>query len=450
MSGTPDATPVPCEQPQIGRDPATVLSTLAQKRPSLELGTLDLCFLTLLHLEGERCGTTHFDEPQLLDGYDRACAVVEPEADNRRARATHALRRLREQRLLTRVDGAGITRAGQFALTRLASAIVEFYATDETLTRESLTLLTRTLMSSLVEITRRARNAEGSDAWRSGVIAPLEVTIQELISGIERRQRGMDLQQEQFQREISQLLSADWFGALEQCQDLLETTSTTLRELNEVLLRDTHQLHAQLEELHSLALDLESPDAQLAVAHVVEQVDRIASWGGARQQAWSEYYQYVHRYLRDVVRFDPSRALTQRLRQQLCGEHGVAFSLTVAHAPALRVLREVKPVDAPPPVRRKKKLETDEPAVTAPTADPNTVLEQHIRALLDEGVSQLSDLTARLTEDLPQPERFLQAGRIAAILAKLRRPLQSRERPWVRVDDGLAIEQWQLAGEKQG
>ncbi|MGQ0594178.1 MAG: hypothetical protein ACT4QB_16495 [Gammaproteobacteria bacterium] len=56
---------------------------------------------------------------------------------------THAVQRLRDPRLLSSVDGAGLMSAGEYAMTSLASAISEFYRRDDALTSESLTLLTK-------------------------------------------------------------------------------------------------------------------------------------------------------------------------------------------------------------------------------------------------------------------------------------------------------------------
>ena len=153
-------------------------------------------------------------------------------------------------------------------------------------------------------------------------MAPLRITVGDLVGGIERRQRGLDSQQEEVQAEIAKLLQADWFGAVERCQSLLDTTTNTLRELNEVLLRDTHHFVALLQEIQALASEAEQAESEGAVQRVIEHVDRIAAWGGARQRAWSDYYQYVHRYLRDVVRLDPDRALSQRLRDQVASAGG--------------------------------------------------------------------------------------------------------------------------------
>lgn len=126
----------------------------------------------------------------------------------------------------------------------------------------------------------------------------LRVTVGDLVGGIERRQRGLDGQQEEVQCQIGELLQADWFGAVEQCQALLEAMAGTLQELNEVLLRDSSHIQALLQEVQQAAATVDATEAEEAAQRVGEQVDRMAAWGASRQQAWSGYYQYVHRFLR--------------------------------------------------------------------------------------------------------------------------------------------------------
>jgi len=426
-------------------DPARLLAELIERKVSLELTTLDLGFVALLAARASQAGLASFTEAQLTDAFELTCQTMDPSLDNLKLRATHAIRRLREQRMLVRVDGAGVVRAGEFALSRLASAIVEFFLEEEVLTRESLTLLTRSLLGSLSEILQAAEVAESDDSWRVGVTAPLRVTVNELISGIERRQRGLDVQQEEFQREMSKLLEVDWFNALERCQTLLDSTAKTLRELNEILLRDTHLLLSILADVSDVAVQRTRPDVEAVTRRVMEQIDRIAAWGSARQRAWSEYYEYVHRYLRDIVRLDPSRALTQRLRSQLSEHAARPFALTVAAAPPLRLLRSVLPPEPPLPVRRPKREKEEEPELSAePTKDPLGELEAQVTELLLQGVNDLAELTARVTADLPLSEQFLAAGRVAHFVARLARPPVNSRRPWVPVNDGLVIEEWRL------
>jgi chromosome partition protein MukF len=426
-------------------DPDRVLAAVAERGLALELGTLDLCFVVALYVRGQGAQLPSFTEPQLEDVFTQVCAVVQPDAEQIKRRGTHAIQRLRDQRMLVRVDGQGVVRTGEFALSRLASGIVEFYLEEDVLTRESLTLLTRTLLSSLGQIHEAAQAAQPGDeaAWHDGVVGPLRVTISELVAGIERRQRGLDLQQEEFQSEIRRLLEADWFGAIDRCQALLESTSATLRELNDVLLRDTSKLLMLLHDVQELAIAASVLEAEAACHRLMDQVDRIAAWGSARQRAWSEYFQYVHRYLRDVVRLDPTRALTQRLRDQLAGTAGKSFSLTLAGMPPIRLLRAVTPPRERPPVTRPRAPREREPEADA-GEDPQQVLENRVRGALDAGAVALSEVTSSVTGELPGPERFVMAGRVAHTVAQLARARSAIDRPWVAAGEDLVIEEWAI------
>jgi chromosome partition protein MukF len=424
-------------------DPSRVIASLARDRVNLDLKTVDVCFLAGLYLRADKAALASFEEDGLVDMFEQVCDVVDPGAENPRKRATHAIQRLREQRLLVRVDGAGIMRAGEYTLTRLAAAIVEYFLTDEALTRESLTLLTGILRAQLAEILAAARKAEGEDAWRTTVSGSLRVTVSELVSGIERRQRGLDAQQEEVQAEIAKLLSADWFSAVDRCQTLLDTTTSTLRELNEILLRDTHHFVALLQEIQTLAAAASNTDAEATVQRVIEHVDRIAAWGGARQRAWSDYYQYVHRYLRDVVRLDPDRALSQRLRDQLAGWPSRPFHLLVARAPSIRLLRQLEArVERPPVARPRTDREADPEWV-----EPENLLadiESLVGQALSEGAETLAEVTSWVLALLPEPLHYAATGRIAEAVTKRTRVRSAHERAWAPVLDTLEVEDWNV------
>lgn len=430
-------------------DPSRLIAALARDQINLDLKTVDLCFLAGLYLRADRAALASFEEDVLVDMFEQICDVVDPGAENPRKRATHAIQRLREQRMLARVDGAGIVRAGEYALTRLAAAVVEYFLADEALTRESLTLLTGTLRAQLAEILAAAKRAGTDEAWRQGVAGPLRVTVGDLVQGIERRQRGLDSQQEEVQAEIAKLLQADWFGAVERCQSLLDTTTNTLRELNEVLLRDTHHFVALLQEIQSNASTAGNTEAEETVQRVIEHVDRIAAWGAARQRAWSDYYQYVHRYLRDVVRLDPDRALSQRLRDQLAGWTGRPFFTLVAHAPSIRLLRPLEARVERPAVTRPRADREMAPSLVTPE-DALAQLEALVRAALAEGAVDLVEVTMRVLPALPPEIRYAAAGRIADALARITRVRSENERPWRAVLERLEIEDWSIPPERGG
>ena len=427
-------------------DPTTLIAALSRDQVSMELGNFDLCCLAGLYLRANRDALASFEEDVVVDLFEQVCDMVEPGAENPRKRATHAIQRLRDQRMLARVDGAGVVRAGEYALTRLAAAVIEYFLADEALTRESLTLLTRTLLGQLAEVKGAASRAETHEAWMDEVVGPLRVTVGDLVAGIERRQRGLDAAQEEVQQNIANLLQADWFGAVEEAQSLLDTTTDTLAELNEVLLRDTHQFVSLLQEVQDLAETADVEEAQEAAQRVVEHVDRIAMWGDARQRAWSDYYQYVHRYLRDVVRLDPDRALSQRLRDQLADWTARPFHLVVAHEPSIRLLRDISPRVDRPPVARARADRDASPDEVAPD-DGQLDLDGLIRQAIADGAKSLSQVTSAVLARIPAERRFAVVGRVAARSAALARVRASREKPWVRVEPDLEIEQWSVHGE---
>ena len=430
------------------KDPRIVLSALARSRPVLELGTLDLLFLAALHLRADGAALASFDEQKLAEVFEQVSALLEPLAEKLRRRATHAIQRLRDQKLLARVDGAGLLRAGEFSLTRLAASIVESFLEDEALTRENLTLLTGSLRVSLAEILTRAQAASSAgapDAWQSGVEGPLRVTVSELVSGIERRQRSLDLEQQAFQSQIASLLEADWFGAVDQCLELLESTSRTLAELNEILLRDAHELSSLLQDIQEVAVAALAEGAEGAVQRVMEQVDRISAWGSARQRAWSEYYQYVHRYLCDVVRLDPSRALIERLREQLSQHTTRPFALAVAAAPAPRLLREIEPFKDDKPKVTRPRAERERAPTTSDAPDQHAIVEELVQGALDRGSRGLCEVTQQVNAETATELQFVTAGRVAQVVARLARTTHDRDRQWVSVNDDLVIEEWQIA-----
>lgn len=427
-------------------DPSRLIAALARDQVSLDLKTVDLCFLAGLYLRADRAALASFEEEALVDMFEQICDVVDPGADRPRTRATHAIQRLRDQRMLSRVDGAGIVRSGEYALTRLAAAVVEYFLADEALTRESLTLLTGTLRAQLAEILAAAKRAESEEDWRQRVVAPLRVTVGDLVGGIERRQRGLDTQQEEVQAEIAKLLQADWFGALERCQSLLDTTTETLRELNEVLLRDTHHFVALLQEIQALAGAAERTEPEEAVQRVIEHVDRIAAWGGARQRAWSDYYQYVHRYLRDVVRLDPDRALSQRLRDQVAGWASTPFHLWVAAAPSIRLLRPLESRIERPPVTRLRTDREAAPDLVEPE-DTGLAIETLVAAALAAGATSLAAVTERVLPGFPADSHYAITGRVANELARATRIRSAYERPWRPVEPRLELEDWDLPRE---
>jgi chromosome partition protein MukF len=323
------------------------------------------------------------------------------------------------------------------------------------LTRETLAVLTRTLLASLREVREVASGALPESEWYASIALPLRVTTTELVGGIHKRQRSFDLQQEGVQREMAALIASDWLAAVERCEDLLETTSRALSELGALLLKDSHEILATLQDIQDACQEKGYSDGVAAAQRVADQVAKAAAWGAARQRAFGEHYEYVHRYLRDVVRIDPARTLLHRLREQLLlhakggeqpEESPKTFALVVAHAAPFRVLRDAESKRPQPPVVRTRR-ERDKSLAVVATADPEALLEDKVRDVLRRGETTLSEITRELTAELPKALRFLEAGRIAEAVVRVRPPLARAERPWVMVAPAPEFEALPVLGD---
>lgn len=419
---------------------------------------MDIAFLTALYLVGERTGAHSFGEDALVDLFERVAILAQglaqgQSAESPKKRAAATLRRLREQDLLARIDGGGVVKTGEYALTRLASGIIEFYAKDETLDRTTLGALLTDLRANIDRALTAARGAMGGspedrdDTWSRDVVAPLRTTAMELTYGITRRQRSFDMKQETFQRSLSRLLAADWFGAVAKCQTLLDTTGSALRELHDVLLRDGALALESLQSLANVAHDETPPreDVALTVRGVADAVERSIAWGVSRLRAWSDYHEQVHRFLQDVVRLDPSRMLKQRLLSALQTEGERRYALVVSQALPMRVLREPVTLPDRAPVKRPRKerdkaLKDD----AQEREDPNVLLEADIRAIIAEGATELSEITARIMANAKEEEHYRLAGRVAQIVSRIVSREHVAERPWVNASEELEVEEWKI------
>jgi chromosome partition protein MukF len=416
------------------------LARVARESPRIELGTVQICVLVAMRLLTEDEVLPELDEERLSDLYVRVVEVIEGGSRLPRMKATHGLELLRQQGLLSRVDGGGLVRCGAFSLTRLGSAIAESWIEDESLTRQSLVLLTTALRSKLGELLSDAQAARVAEHWEQ-IRQKLRVNVVTLVEGIDRRRRGLDQQQSNIQSKVGALLSANWYNAVETCEGLLDETTETLGELKDVLTGETGDLLNLLAEIESLAGDAKADEAANAAREAQLKVDGIAAWGRSRHEAWSEYFRAVQHFIRDHVRMDPDRAVSRRLQDAITGWPDKPWTLDVADARSYLHLRRPD-VDGPRVAVRQSSRDRESEPEFVNFADWETALATSVAAWLQAHPdTTLSDALVAL---LPREQRFRFAGRITRVLAQLGVVTSDRERPWVPVDHELEVEQWAI------
>jgi hypothetical protein len=97
-----------------------------------------------------------------------------------------------------------------------------------------------------------------------------------------------------------------------------------------------------------------------------------------------------------------------------------------------------------PRAPREKEPEADAQA----DDDPQAVLDGKVARALGAGARALSAVTGEVTAELPGPERFVEAGRVAQTVARLAHAASAVDRPWVPVGDDLVIEDWSIGASR--
>ncbi|TVQ88189.1 MAG: hypothetical protein EA400_09335 [Chromatiaceae bacterium] len=398
---------------------------------SLQLDRERLAFLTGIQAYLELNPDPMLGERELRDVFSLLNDVVQGDQASLALRATHAIDSLCRQHLLVRADLGGIAAEGEFTLSPLGKTLAEWFGAHETLTQEGLEVMLTRIRGDLAGV-RAAAARDGDDThWRTRVVAPLKLTVAGLVEMIDRRQRGMDVQQQETRERIGRLLEAHWFDAIDQCEALLRDTSATLHELHRTLMSETEGVANLLNEIFDAADAAGRDEALDAVNHVRTQIERVAAWGDNRFQSWSAYYQNVHEFIRSVVRVDRQRALRTRLTEGLRGFAATPWYLRCARQTPYRHLREPE-----------SRLETR--VIARPVRERDQGLRDHQtegglmerlvdawrQELEDTGRLDLWELLHRLLPSHSDDELYRLAGELLAWMVEQGEPLPADGWGW--------------------
>jgi chromosome partition protein MukF len=284
---------------------------------SLEVSREDAAFLVGIHRIVEVVGEPTLTSDHLRMAFRCLDEVTQGLADSFEQRTTNAIGRLTRSGLLRRVDGGSLTASGEFYVPREGVSVVQAILAQEELTQESLQVLMEDIRARLAVVLERARQGGDAAMWRRHVAAPLRLTVTGLIEAVDRRQQGLEMQQQGIKGRIQALLDADWAQAIDTCEELLDHTSATLQELHKVLLSEAEGILRLLNEIEDALGDKHHPEVLEAVDRVRQQVESISRWAESRQTAWGNYYGEVHSFIRGVVRVDPTRVVRHRLREAI-------------------------------------------------------------------------------------------------------------------------------------
>lgn len=407
----------------------------------MHLGTRHICCLYAIHAWLQRNVEASITNDELREVIAGVLAVIDQDGELPEKRITHTLDDLRQGQLLVRTDMLGLSSAGRWMLSPLAQHIVRFFVDELTLDEQSLVVTTTTIRGLLRQIEADARQGGDAAWWRARVSQPLEVVVGELVQGIDRRRRGLDLRQEEVRATIRRHLELRWEEGLDAVESLLSTTADTIDELHAVVLRELDALDTALGAIDDLADPAGVTEATVAVQRIRDQILQLRAWSTDRHTAWSGWYQRVQRNTRELLRLDPNRRISARLRDHLRSWEEAPWALQLTAPVRHRPLRPVAQIVAQTPVTGARPA-TAGPVEQEVDEEVERRLQARLRALLNEHGSLR--LKRALEQVLPEPALGEPYGAIGVVAHHLvavgRMPARPDAPPWVEVPGGVEIQ----------
>ena len=180
-----------------------------------------------------------------------------------------------------------------------------------------------------------------SNNGAKNVYGVLKYSVGEIFDQIDLNQRVMDEQQQLVKEQIAELLNKDWREAINNCEQLLSETSSTLKELQDTLQAAGDELQTQILDIQELTYgNTELDFVSEALFSLQMKLDRITNWGQQTIDLWIGYDRHVHKFIRTAIDMDKNRAFSARLRQSVKDYFDAPWFLTYADAERLSDLRD--------------------------------------------------------------------------------------------------------------
>ncbi|PSV29078.1 MULTISPECIES: chromosome partition protein MukF [unclassified Photobacterium] len=308
---------------------------------ALNLPTERLAFLLAIAvLSGDRFDE-ELGEGELVDAFRIVSDMFGQSKETLAFRANNAINELVRQRLISRFTSEVTDGASIYRLSPLALGITDYYVRQ----REFSTLKLSIQLAMVADEINKAATAAQEDGdekhWRQNVHAVLKYSVAEIFDRIDLNQRTMDEQQQQVKVDIAELLNQDWRAAISSCEQLLDETSATLKELQDTLQAAGDQLQTQLLTIQESTQGRDDLDYVDGMVYILQaKLDRIISWGQQAIDLWIGYDRHVHKFIRTAIDMDKNRAFSQRLRQSVTDYFDAPWLLTYADAERLLDMRD--------------------------------------------------------------------------------------------------------------
>ncbi|WP_299732208.1 hypothetical protein [uncultured Endozoicomonas sp.] len=398
----------------------SLVSTILTQGISLKLQPADLAYLTALRYWRATESRPEFSEEELHVVFQSVeKARLDDNCNDASKRCNDVIRRLLQQHLLICLEG-GEQRNHAYLITPLSEQIVDSICVGMEASKEALSTLFMTVASHLQEIRDSAEQGGNEPFWKLQIEAPLDITVNQLVTSIDHRQRQLDQEAIQTRREVVELLKQDWQNSISQCEQLLTSTQSHLQDLQRLLLASCHQLRSLLETIARYCEKAQRMNAINSIIRLEQHLDRIEHWSGERMNHWEGFHHRVHQYLRQFVTMDERKALMERVREGIRNYREQRWYLRYTHEEPLMRLRDIEP---PQPKENLAQVIHEE-------GDPSSIedfdaLKQQVKAWLVKQQEQTGELPAYeqalevLASQWPMEKLHMVAGWLFSALTEM-------------------------------
>lgn len=326
---------------EVSQTVPELVGWVQERNYGLQLPPDRLAFLLAVSILSQERLDEELMEGELVDAFRIVSDQFEQTPETLTFRANNAINDLVNQRLLTRFTSELTDGLSIYRLSPLAIGICDYYVRHRQFSSLKLSIQLSLLADEVNKATQAAEQGGDERFWRTEVYAVLKYSVAEIFDRIDLNQRAMDEQQQQVKDDIAALLNQDWRAAIANCEQLLDETSITLRELQDTLQAAGDQLQTQLLNIQDILYGNSELDyvANIVISLQIK-LDRIMSWGQQAIDLWIGYDKHVHKFIRTAIDMDKNRAFSQRLRQSVRDYFDAPWALTYADADRLIELRE--------------------------------------------------------------------------------------------------------------
>ncbi len=371
----------------VQRHIPSLISNILTQGISLKLQPADMAYLSALRFWKEAESQPEFSEDELYVVFRSVeKARVDCSGEEASQRCNETIRRLLQQHLLICLEG-GEQQQHAYLITPLAEQIVDSVCIGMEASREALSTLFMTVASHLREIRDSATNGGNEHFWKLQIETPLDITVNQLVTAIDHRQRQLDREAVNTRREVVELLKQNWQNSINQCEQLLTSTQSHLQDLQRLLLASCHDLRSLLDTIARCCGNAGRHNAVNSVLRLEQHLDRIEHWSVQRMNHWEGFHHRVHQYLRQFVTMDERKALMERVREGILNYQETPWFLRYSSEEKLTRLRDVEP---PLPTENRAQIIHDEGAPAA--LEDLDALKQEVRSWLEHQIKRTGQL----------------------------------------------------------